>query len=75
MIAKSTTIKGRVVNPAGVRGRRSILPREISGVSGQSRTERVVRPVIATEKSAEGIVGHDVGETGEALRTERRSNR
>jgi hypothetical protein len=33
-IAKSVVIKGWVVNPAGVQGRRSILPREISVVSG-----------------------------------------
>ena len=35
VIAKSKSTKTGVVNPAGVRGRRSILPREISGVSGQ----------------------------------------
>jgi len=45
-----------VVNPAGVQGRRSILPREISVASGR-RTERVVRLVIAAEKSADGVIG------------------
>ena len=34
MIAKSTSIKAGVVNPAGVRRRRSSLPREICVVSG-----------------------------------------
>ena len=63
-----------MVNPAGARGRQSILPREISGVSG-NRTERTARPVIATEKSADGKVSHGVGEASEALRTERWSNR
>jgi hypothetical protein len=45
-----------VVNPAGVRRRRSVLPREILTCPGY-RTERVARLVIAAEKSAEDIVG------------------
>jgi hypothetical protein len=44
-----------VVNSAGVRGRRSILPREVRVVSG-NRTERVARRVNAKRKSAEGVV-------------------
>jgi len=36
LIAKSTAIKAGVVNSAGVRRRRSILPREICVVSPQS---------------------------------------
>ena len=44
-----------MVNSAGVRGRRSILPREVRVVSG-NRTERVARRVNAKRKSAEGVV-------------------
>ena len=43
------------VDPAGVRRRRSVLPREVCVVS--AGTEGVERRQIATQKSAEGVVG------------------
>jgi hypothetical protein len=43
-----------VANSAAVRGRRSILPREVRVVSG-NRTERVAGRVNATRESAEGV--------------------
>jgi hypothetical protein len=74
MIAKSTTIKERGGKSGGRAGKgRSYLGRSPACLG--NRTERTARPVIATEKSADGKVGHGVGETSEALRTERRSNR
>ena len=75
MIAKSTTIKGRGGKSGGRAGKAVDLTSGDLRRVRATRTERAVRPVIATEKSAEGKVGHGVGETGEALRTERWSNR
>jgi hypothetical protein len=46
-----------VVNLAGVRGRRSILPREICGVVSNSGLSDPQGSKIAAQKSAEGIVG------------------
>src|SRR6202158_5431827 len=57
----------RNVDPATVHGRQLSLPQEICSVS-----LRRLRPskggLTAGQKSAEGIVGHDVGEASEALR-------
>ena len=56
----------RSVDPAMVHGRRRHLPQEICVVS-----HRRLRPLrdglTAAQKSAEGVVGHDVGEAREAL--------
>ena len=75
MIAKSTAIKGRGGKSGGRAGKAVGLTSGDLRRVRVNRTERVARPVIATEKSADGKVGHGVGETSEALRTERRSNR
>ena len=45
-----------MVDPAGVRRRRSVLPREICAVSGNPGLSGSARTVIAAQKSAEGIV-------------------
>jgi len=56
----------RSVDPATVHGRRLSLPQEICSVS-----LRRLRPsrggLTAEQKSAEGIMGHDVGKANEAL--------
>jgi hypothetical protein len=68
------------VDPATVRRRRLNLPREICSVS--FRRLRLPRGIlIAEQKSAEGILGHDVGKASEALQsrkaesTDRRSRK
>src|ERR1700693_2461801 len=59
--------KTRSVDPAAVHGRRLSLPQEICSVS--LRRLRLSKGGLTTEqKSAEGIVGHDVGKASEALR-------
>ena len=56
----------RGVDPAAVRRRRLNLPREICSVS--PRRLRLSRDSLTAEqKSAEGILGHDVGKAIEAL--------
>src|SRR4029453_2268645 len=58
--------KVRSVDPATVHGRRLSLPQEICFVSlGRLRGSQDL--LIAKQKSAEGIVGHVVGEALEAL--------
>jgi hypothetical protein len=57
----------RSVDPATVHGKRLNLPQEICSVS----LRRLRAPgggLTAEQKSAEGIVGHDVGKASEALR-------
>jgi hypothetical protein len=57
----------RSVDPATVHGRRLNSPREICSVS----LRRLGPPrggLIAEQKSAEGVIGHVVGEASEALR-------
>jgi hypothetical protein len=57
----------RSVDPAAVHGRRLSLPQEICSVS--LRRLRLPKGSLTTgQKSAEGILGHDVGEASEALR-------
>ena len=57
----------RSVDPATVHGRRLSLPQEICSVS--LRRLRLSRgSLTAEQKSAEGILGHDVGKASEALR-------
>src|ERR1700687_4114882 len=59
--------KVRSVDPAIVHGRRLRLPQEICLVSlWRLRLPR--GSLTAGQKSAEGIVGHDVGKASEALR-------
>jgi hypothetical protein len=59
--------KMRSVDPAAVHGRRLSLPQEICSVS--LRRLRLSKGGLTTEqKSAEGILGHDVGKASEALR-------
>jgi len=59
--------KMRSVDPATVHGRRLSLPQEICSVS--PRRLRVPRGTLtAGQKSAEGVLGHVVGEASEALR-------
>ncbi len=57
----------RSVDSAAVHRRRLSLPQEICSVSLQ-RLRRPQGGLTAEQKSAEGIVGHDVGEASEALR-------
>jgi len=56
VIAKSTVIEGRVVNPAGVRRRLSVLPREVCAVSWQQAEVAARRPDRSAEVSR-GQVG------------------
>src|SRR6202142_3473757 len=57
----------RSVDPAAVHRRQLSLPQEICSVS--LRRLRLSRGgLTAEQKSAEGIVGHDVGKASEALR-------
>ena len=59
--------KVRSVDPAAVHGRGLSLPQEICPVSVNGL--RLSRGnLTAGQKSAEGIVGHDVGKASEALR-------
>ena len=64
--AKSISIKARSVDSATVHRKQLNLPQEICAVS-----RRRLRPseggLTAAQKSAEGIVGHDVGKASEAL--------
>ena len=57
----------RCVDPATVRGRRLHLPQEICVVSPGWRLRSSRGGPTAAQKSAEGIVGPDVGEAREAL--------
>src|SRR5258707_7848347 len=59
--------KMRSVDPAAVHGRRLSLPQEICSVSLR-RLRLSKGGLTAEQKSAEGIVGHDVGKASEALR-------
>ena len=67
--------RARSVDSAAVHGKRLSLPREICRVSPLRRLRRPRGRLTAGQKSAEGIVGQDVGEASEALRSERWSNR
>src|ERR1700674_5302646 len=59
--------KMRSVDPAAVHRRRLSLPQEICSVS--LRRLRLSKDgLTAEQKSAEGILGHDVGKASEALR-------
>jgi hypothetical protein len=66
--------RAMAVDPAGLRRQRSSLPGEACVVLPSE-----LRPpeggLTAVQESAEGIVGHAVGEAIEALQAERRSNR
>ena len=64
----------RSVDSATVHGRRLSLPQEICSASLR-RLRWSQGRLTAEQKSAYGIVGHDVGEASEALRSERWSNR
>src|SRR5437762_3943700 len=57
----------RSVDPAIVHRRRLSLPQEISSASLR-RLRLSKGSLTAGEKSAEGILGHDVGKASEALR-------
>jgi hypothetical protein len=56
----------RSVDLATVHGRRLNLPQEVCPVSHR-RLRRLRRSLTAGQKSAEGVVGHDVGKAREAL--------
>ena len=58
--------KMRSVNPAAARGRRLSLPQEICSAS-LLRLRPPKGGLTAGQKSAEGILGHDVGKVSEAL--------
>jgi hypothetical protein len=58
--------KMRSVDPAAVHGRRLSLPQEICSVSLR-RLRLSKGDLTAEQKSAEGVVGHDVGKASEAL--------
>src|SRR5262249_157450 len=57
----------RSVDPATVHGRRLSLPQEICSVSLR-RLRLPKGGLTAEQRSAEGIVGHDVGKASEAIR-------
>ena len=59
--------KARSVDAATVHGRRLNLPQEICSVSLR-RLRLSKGSLTAEQKSAEGVVGHDVGKASEALR-------
>jgi len=59
--------KVRSVDPAAVHRRRLSLPQEICFVSLR-RLRSPKGGLTAEQKSAEGILGHDVGKVSEALR-------
>jgi len=59
--------KMRSVDPAAVHGRRLSLPQEICSVSLR-RLRLSQGGLTAGQKSAEGVLGHDVGKVSEALR-------
>ena len=59
--------KVRSVDSAAVHGRRLNLPQEICSVSPR-RLRLSKGGLTAEQKSAEGILGHDVGKASEALR-------
>jgi hypothetical protein len=58
--------KRRSVDPAAVHGRRLSLPQEICSVSLR-RLRSSKDDLTAEQKSAEGILGHEVGKASEAL--------
>ena len=58
--------KMRSVDPAAVHRRRLNLPQEICFVSPR-RLRLPKGSLTAKQKSAEGVLGHDVGEASEAL--------
>jgi hypothetical protein len=60
--------KVRSVDPAAVHGKRLSLPQEVCSVSLR-RLRLSKGNLTAGQKSAEGILGHDVGKVSEALRT------
>jgi hypothetical protein len=60
-------LKVRSVDPAAVHRRRLSLPQEICSAS-LLRLRLSKGGLTAEQKSAEGILGHDVGEVSEALR-------
>jgi hypothetical protein len=67
LTAKSISIKVRSVDSATVHGRRLSLPQEICFVSVNGL--RLSKGgLTAEQKSAEGILGRDVGKASEALR-------
>ena len=72
--AKSISIKARSVDSATVHRRRLNLPQEICSVSPHR-----LRPsnggLTAVQKSAEGVVGHDVGKASEALQSRKAEQR
>src|ERR1700688_4769676 len=59
--------KVRSVDPAAVHRRRRSLPQEICSVSLRRLRLSKGGPT-AEQKSAEGVLGHDVGKASEALR-------
>ncbi len=59
--------KKRNVDPATVHRRRLSLPQEICSVSLR-RLRLLKDDLTAEQKSAKGILGHDVGKASEALR-------
>ena len=59
--------KMRSVDPAAAHGRRLSLPQEICSASVNGLGLSKGR-LTAEQKSAEGILGHDVGKASEALR-------
>src|SRR5208337_4728023 len=66
--------RARSVDSAAVHRRRLSLPQEICAASLR-RLRWSQGRLTAGQKSAYGIVGQDVGEASEALRSERWSNR
>jgi hypothetical protein len=62
--------KMRSVDPAAVHRRRLSLPQEICSVSLR-RLRSLKDGLTAGQKSAEGILGHDVGKASEALQCQK----
>src|SRR5437868_1063094 len=64
----------RCVDPAAVHRRRLNLPQEICSVS-RGRLRLSKGSLTAEQKSAEGVVGHDVGKASEALQSRKAEQR
>src|SRR5205807_2450453 len=64
----------RCVDPAAVHRRRLNLPQEICSVS-RGRLRPSKGSLTAEQKSAEGVVGHDVGKASEALQSRKAEQR
>ena len=66
-VAKSISIKGRAVDPAGARGRRLNLPGEACVKFRNLELREPQGDLTVMQESAEGVLGDAVGKASEAL--------